>query len=227
MIYLMSNHSSVWELRQRGRDMGWLIGCDGWRRPVRDGHAPMPYALDNGMYFAPGRLPHGPDRLCEFLGRCGKAMEFHAPLFAVVPDMPYDAEETLRRYLRWIEPCRDLAPLWRWAIAVQNGMTPLDLRSVGVASLPSLSAVCVGGDSEWKDASIETWAAWCRARGIWCHVLRVNNEARLRLCQDAGVDSVDGTGLFRGDLPAAEASVLGADPARAVDDDGFGRYGRP
>lgn len=109
MIYLMSNHSSVWKLRERGHQLGWLIGADGWRRPVRDG-VQMPYALDNGMFFPFGGAPHGPDRLCEFFGRVGKAHVYHAPLFAVVPDMPYSAEETMRRYTFWIKQCRELAP---------------------------------------------------------------------------------------------------------------------
>lgn len=198
MIYMMSNHSSAWYLRSRGYSIGWLIGHSGWRRPQRTGHEPMPYALDNGMFFAPGQQPHGTERLAEFFGRVGKASMVHPPLFAVVPDMPYDAQETMRRYTFWHKPCQALAPTIRWGIAVQNGMTPSDLDRLAVAANRNLAAVCVGGDTEWKDKTIPMWAKWCRDEGIWCHVLRVNGERRLRLCQDEGVDSVDGTGMFQG-----------------------------
>ena len=206
MIYLMANHASVWKLRQSGNKMGWLIGHKGWRKPVREGHDPMPYALDNGMYFKFGTEPHGPARLCEFFGRCGLAMEFHAPLFAVVPDMPYDAAETMKRYTAWIKRCRDLAPAWRWGIAVQDGMTPADADRLSIGTRPELDAICVGGSTEWKDDNIRTWAAWCRDRRIWCHVLRVNDTKRLELCKDEGVDSVDGTGLFSGRSATTAAS---------------------
>lgn len=216
MIYLMANHTSVWKLRQSGNNMGWLIGCDGWKKPVREGHDPMPYALDNGMYFKFGDQPHGPARLCEFFGRCGKAMAFHDPLFAVVPDMPYDAAETMRRYTCWIKRCRDLAPAWRWGIAVQDGMTPSDLNRMAIGVDAKHDAICVGGSTEWKDATIRTWAGWCRDNGVWCHVLRVNDTKRLELCQDEGVDSVDGTGLFPGGPAAEEEGDVEPTPRRVV-----------
>lgn len=217
MIYLMANHSSVWQLRQRGHDMGWLISFDAWKKPVKEGHDPMPYALDNGMYFPYGTTPHGADRLCEFFGRVGKSLAFHPPLFAVVPDMPYDWVVTAQRYQFWIKQLRELAPRWRWGIAAQDGMTPQDLDRLNIGVSPELSAVCVGGSSKWKDATIATWAKWCRDRGVWCHVLRVNDTKRLQLCQDEGVQSVDGTGLFRGDFRAAEEGDVGLAPEWIMD----------
>jgi len=216
MIYMMANHSSVWGLRKRGQPMGWLIGHECWKKPMRPGHDPMPYALDNGMFFAPDSKPHGADRLCEFFGRCGKAMAYHQPLFAVVPDMPYDAATTMRRYQFWIKQCRSLAPEWRWGIAVQDGMDARDIERLGVGVMPQHDAVCVGGSSEWKDATIRMWATWCRERGVWCHVLRVNDENRLRVCMDEGVNSVDGTGLFPWPTDATAKSHVDAQPAGTV-----------
>jgi len=194
VIYLMSNHSSVWKLREREDHWGWMIGHDGWRTPVRGGDL-MPYALDNGMYFPSDGKPHGHDRLCEFFARVGKALAFHHPLFAIIPDMPYSAGLTEYRYTFWNKACRELAPLWRWAIAVQDGMTPETLERLGVGTRGT-DAVAVGGSDAFKKATIPTWACWCRSRGLWCHVLRVNGPDRLRVCMDEGVDSVDGTGLF-------------------------------
>lgn len=199
MIYMMANNTGAWKLRKSGFPMGWLMGYQGWKKPEKDGHKPMPYALDNGMYFPFGGQPHGMDRICEFLGRCGRAMQFHKPEFAVVPDMPYDAAETIARYKAWHSVCRTIAPDWRWGVAVQDGMGIGCVESIGIGEDPSRQAVCVGGSSEWKDKTIAMWAKFCRQRGVWCHVLRVNDERRLRLCQDEGVDSVDGTGIFRGD----------------------------
>ena len=216
-LYLMANHTDAWKLRKSGIPIGWLIGYSGWKKPVRENHGPMPYALDNGMYFPFGGQPHGGDRLCEFFGRCGKAMAFHQPLFAVVPDMPYDAATTMRRYQFWIKQCRSLAPEWRWGIAVQDGMNAQDIERLGVGVMPQHDAVCVGGSSEWKDATIRMWATWCRERGVWCHVLRVNDQARLRLCQDEGVNSVDGTGIFPWRSKSKEASSLGTNAKSPVE----------
>lgn len=224
----MANHASVWKLCSNKHDVGWLIGHAGWRSPERGG-IHLPYALDNGMYFPFGQQPHGPDRLCEFFGRCGRAHAHHAPLFAVAPDMPYDWPETLARWASWIDPCERLGPGWRWGLAVQNGATTDDLDRLGIAALPARRAVCVGGDTDWKDATIRTWATWCRDHGVWCHVFRVNTVRRLNLCIDEGVDSVDGTGLFRGDLQAEDERALvdGATAAASVEHEGFGVYGRP
>lgn len=225
MIYLMANNSGVWKLRQNGNQMGWMIGFDCWKRPVRAGHWPMPYALDNGMFFTFGTQPHGNDRLCEFFGRCGKALQYHSPLFAVVPDMPYDAEETMRRYQFWNKQCRKLAPHWRWGIAVQDGMTICDIERLGVGINGQHDAVCVGGSSEWKDATIRMWATWARERGVWCHVLRVNDTKRLQVCQDEEVSSVDGTGLFPGRPESTAESHVGiaseSPVAIVIDDNGM------
>jgi len=209
MIYMLSNHASAWNLAKHGFPVGWMIGCDGWRKPERGG-VRLPYALDNGMYFPFGGQPHGPERICEFFGRCGKAHEYHAPEFAIVPDMPYDSEETMRRYTFWIKQCRALAPSWRWGVAVQNRMLPSDLERIGVLAHPEHAAVCVGGDDIWKDSTIPMWAKWCRERGVWCHVLRVNDSRRLNVCIDEGVNSVDGTGIFPGGRRAGKAGALDA-----------------
>lgn len=226
MIYLMANHSSVWKLRRNGHNMGWMIGYASWKKPSR-ADMQLPYAIDNGMYFPHGEQPHGGDRLCEFFGRCAKAFAVHAPLFAIVPDMPYDWLETVRRWDQWYPRCRELAPSWRWGIAVQDGATIEDIERLGIRG--DKYAICVGGSSEWKDATIRMWATWCRGNGTWSHVLRVNDTARLNVCIDEGVRSVDGTGLFRGDVPPAYASDVVAKSAHAVcsDHDGFGEYGRP
>jgi hypothetical protein len=210
MIYLMANHSSVWGLRDRGQPMGWLIGHEGWRSVVK-GDKHMPYALDNGMYHPIDKPAHGANRLCEFFGRCGKALESHDPLFAVVPDVPYMSEKTMKSYTFWIKQCRRLAPTWRWGIAVQDGMVPSDLDRLSVGVDFQHDCVCVGGSSEWKDKTIGMWAKWCRESGVWCHVLRVNGESRLRLCQDEGVNSVDGTGIFSETTGAAGESDVGVE----------------
>jgi hypothetical protein len=217
MIYLISNHSSAWTLRKQGNNFGWLIGYGGWRSPLRNGHDPMPYALDNGMYFPFGTQPHGSSRICEFFGRCGKALACHDPLFAIVPDMPYDATATMKLHTKWTKRCRELCPAWRWGIAVQDGMVPRDVERLGVGLDPSRDAVCVGGSTEWKVQTIPLWAKWCRDRGVWCHVLRVNTESRTQLCVDEGVSSVDGTGMFSGRPNTKAIDVLGVKTEDAVE----------
>jgi hypothetical protein len=78
-------------------------------------------------------------------------------------------------------------------IAVQNGIVPAHVRDL----VGPRVGVFVGGDTEWKLATMAGWASFARARGALCHVGRVNSARRIRLCAAAGVDSFDGSGVSR------------------------------
>ena len=107
------------------------------------------------------------------------------PRAIVVPDMPGNAEETLRMFRLWYPRMAETGlPL---AIAVQDGMTPDDV--------PDGLRCFVGGSTEWKWKNVELFCRHCD----YVHVGRVNQYEKLWRCDEAGADSVDGSGFFRGD----------------------------
>jgi len=110
-----------------------------------------------------------------YLSRC---------LFAVVPDVPYDAMATLERFNQY-EPLLRFAT-YPVAIATQNGMTP------EMIPWDKIDALFVGGNDQHKMRS-EAGLLIREARrlGKWIHVGRVNS--RSRLLQFSSADSWDGT----------------------------------
>mgnify|MGYP003656587610 CR=1 FL=1 len=83
------------------------------------------------------------------------------------------------------------------ALAVQDGMMPEDVpddfdRENGV--------IFVGGSTHWKLKSMKMWCDNFKR----VHIARVNTESRLWKCHNAGAESVDGTGFFRGDQNQTE-----------------------
>ena len=109
--------------------------------------------------------------------------------WAIVPDVPGNAAETLRFWKLYSpEVIAAGIPL---ALAVQNGMTPADVYPLD----PAPEVICVGGDTAWK---WETAEMWC-SKFPRVHVLRCNSPAKLDLLDDWGAESTDGTGWQRGD----------------------------
>jgi hypothetical protein len=63
--------------------------------------------------------------------------------------------------------------------------------------LADVVGIFVGGSTDWKLATMRQWGALARECRTYCHVGRVNTVRRIRMCQDAGVDSFDGTSASR------------------------------
>jgi hypothetical protein len=161
--------------------VGHLYSPGGWRSPSRR----FPYAVDNGAYrcFAAGRSFDDASYLQLLRRLRGTTL---APMWVAVPDVVADRPATIALWAKWVEEVGTLGhPL---AFVVQDGMTPADVPA-------EASIVFVGGSTAWKWATIELWAdSFDRV-----HVGRVNSPRRLRECARLGVESVDGTGWFRGD----------------------------
>lgn len=159
--------------------LGHLFSPGGQRGPWPE----MPYALDNGAFpaFAKGEpWDRGAyDELLTWASGTGQA-----PLWALVPDVVGDRAGTLSAWNR----NREHVAAYRWplAFAVQDGMTPADVPDAA-------AVVFVGGSTEWKWSTV---SMWCREFPR-VHVGRVNTYRWLRVCEDAGAESVDGTGWFR------------------------------
>lgn len=99
-----------------------------------------------------------------------------------------DPDATLKAWEFWAPRMRDLG--FQLALAVQDGMTP-DL----VRKHTDPDIVFVGGSTDWKRSTILRWGASFPRT----HVGRINGLRGLMACHHAGVESVDGTGFFRGD----------------------------
>ncbi len=184
MIVMPSNNSSMhlgWLAGQYPGRIGWLLSPGGWRRP----HRWMPYALDNDAFQA--FINNQPWDEVAYLAMLSKVAELkNGPRWLLVPDVVANREATLESWNRWAPKLAKYG--WPLAFAVQDGMTQADVPS-------NADVVFVGGTTEWKWATI--WN-WCQ-NNERVHVGRVNGYEGLWSCHDAGAESCDGTGWFRGD----------------------------
>lgn len=152
----------------------------------------LPYALDNGRYAeAVNGTAFDEDRFMRFVEQY--AFRELRPMWVAVPDVPFNGEETLSWWHKWSDRLRQFGlPL---AIVVQDGMSTEDVTPL----LRKNDVVFVGGSTSWKWASIKAWrSAWPRV-----HVGRVNTQKPelLEWLVDAKVESIDGSGWFRGKGP--------------------------
>lgn len=158
-----------------------LIGC--MITPAQ-GQLPPPgtiCAIDNGKF---GKGYPGDAEYMRFLA----SLPPLGALFAVAPDVPFDATGTLRLSPRFFDGIRSLGiPA---GLAAQNGMEYMDIP------WDSFDVVCLGGDTAWKTGP--GGAALARlavAHGKGLHMLRVNSATRLAYAAAIGCTSADGTFL--------------------------------
>jgi hypothetical protein len=183
MIVMPSNNSSMhlgWLAGCYPGRIGWLLGPTGWRTP----HHWMPYGCDNDRFAAAMKSLEWDE--AAYWDMLTKASRGKHPAWILVPDVPFDREGTLREWEKWAPKLRSYG--WPLAFAVQDGMTQTDVPA-------DADVVFVGGTTEWKWKTI--WG-WCKANKR-VHVGRVNGYRGLWHCHDAGAESCDGTGWFRGD----------------------------
>jgi hypothetical protein len=185
-----ANNSNAHKLEAEfpGR-LGLLLGPSGLRNP-KD----LPFACDNDIFSAWSRSGFS-SNISEqrstwdesaFLAMFDWLRDRHRlPLWIVAPDVPGNALQTIQQFRIW-RPRIEKAG-FRAAMAVQDGMTPSDVPS-GVVAF-------IGGTTAWKWANVERFCGECDR----CHVGRVNQYRRLWQCHEAGAESCDGTGFFRGD----------------------------
>ncbi len=160
----------------------------GWRllfsAPRMDLWAPgWRYALDNGAWtaFANGtRWDEGAFRAMVEQYAAGAD-------WVIAPDVVAGGLGSLRLSERWLPWLSDRCR--RVVVAVQDGMTPDDLRSI----VGDQVGIAVGGSTEWKVGQLgrRTWADL----PCWRHALRVNTARRIALCSD--LDSFDGSSPSR------------------------------
>lgn len=179
--------------REDCADLGvGLMMCDGWRDP-----SSYPFfAVDNGAYSAWSQGKRwNPATFMHILARC--AEEVLEPDFAVLPDIVGGGRRSLNLSLAWRETLDVTWPDmgFRWALAVQDGMTEEDVLRVGGLwnQLSHISTIFVGGTMNWKLRTMNQWAAFAHEHGMTCHVGRIGTVDRMVMADVLGVDSIDST----------------------------------
>lgn len=111
--------------------------------------------------------------------------------FVVAPDIVSGGIASLDLSAAWIPWLRLHTP--RVLIHVQNGMRPDDVRGY----LGPCVGIFLGGDTDYKLATMAQWGAVARETGCYYHVGRVNSASRIQKCAMAGAASFDGTSASR------------------------------
>lgn len=170
----------------RGAGWGLLVSRAGvWRE---EGFAE--WVGDNGAWadYQAGR-PFDDDRFDRFLDwAAGRPVP---PRWIVLPDIVAGGTASLELSVRWSNRCRSVASMV--LLAVQDGMTEDDVAPLVGPSV----GVFLGGSTAWKISTMAQWGAFCRQRGLWYHVARVNTAKRMAMAIGHFADSVDGTSATR------------------------------
>ena len=140
------------------------------------------WGLDNGCFNSSGWNETQWRRTLE------RYADVPGCLFAVVPDVVANAAATDELWERWAPVVRDHG--YRPAYVLQDGCETV---------APDAAACFNGGTTSWKlGEEARHLIGEAKARGLWCHMGRVNSLRRLRLAAQDGYDSVDGTYLAFG-----------------------------
>lgn len=170
-----------------------LIGC--MTTPAQGNVVPdgALYACDNGKFGCDGKGRNWPgtERWWDWLQRTVTRYGPDRCLWALAPDVPFDAAATLDESRPWLAAIRELGvPA---AFAAQNGCEN------GLIPWGEFDVLFLAGDTEWKTGPIaERLSRETRERGVSVHMGRVNSLTRLRTAEWFGCDSADGTYLAYG-----------------------------
>jgi hypothetical protein len=163
-----------------------LLGC---MTTPKQGNVVPPgaaYACDNGKF---GKGWPGAEKWFAWLGRTITRYGAGRCLWAVAPDVPFDAVGTLAESRPWLARIRSLGvPA---AFAAQDGaedglLPPWD----------EFDVLFLAGSTEWKlSRQAAELADEACARGLTVHMGRVSSETRIRHAIAIGCATVDGTYL--------------------------------
>tara|TARA_R110000824_G_scaffold102870_2_gene244699 strand:- start:243 stop:812 length:570 start_codon:yes stop_codon:yes gene_type:complete len=154
--------------------------------PTWDDGTQARYALDNGAWSA---HTAGEDFDEAAFAHALEVLGAEAD-WTVVPDIVAGGIKSLDFSLSWLDRVRTYGPA---LLAVQDGMLPNDVRGY----LSSSVGIFLGGSTPWKLSSMRSWGQLAREVGCWFHVGRVNTVRRIRMCDDSGADSFDGSSVSR------------------------------
>jgi hypothetical protein len=151
------------------------------------------YAIDNGAYSAwVNGQEWSPEPFLRLMEKCWSSGKL--PDFVVVPDIVAGGVSSLKRSLDWIPDLRAIGGT-AFYLAVQDGMTPDDIRPV----LPLFDGLFIGGTMEWKLSTGADWVQLAHENGKPCHIGRVGTWPRIMWAQNIGADSIDSSSWAQND----------------------------
>lgn len=147
----------------------------------------FPYALDNGAWTDHQQgQPFDAAAFQRLLDQMGAGADW-----CVAPDIVAGGAASLELSVSWMGRCR--AACRRVLIAVQDGMTPADLRPLVGRDV----GIFLGGSTEWKLRHMATWGDFCKQLDLWYHVARVNTARRMKEALASQAVSFDGSSASR------------------------------
>lgn len=161
-----------------------LIGC--MTTPAQGNIIPdgAMWAADNGKF---GKGWPGADAWFTWLTATTERYGPECCLWAVAPDVPFDATATLTESRPWLHQIRGLG--LSAAFAAQDGS-----ETPGLIPWGEFDVLFLAGSTEWKLSLAAADLAYeARARGLKVHMGRVNSETRVRHAMAVGCDTADGT----------------------------------
>lgn len=170
-----------------------LIGC--MTTPAQGNVIPAGawYACDNSRFGCDGKGRNWPghDKWFRWLTDSVDRYGGDRCLWALAPDVPFDAVGTLDESLPWLAKIRELGIPAAFAAqdGCENGLIPWD----------DFDVLFLAGTTAWKiGPTAQRLAAEAHQRGKTVHMGRVNSQRRLRIAEDFGCDTADGTYLAFG-----------------------------
>lgn len=143
---------------------------------------------DNGKF---GKGWPGPEKWFAWLA--GTVTRYGADrfLFAVAPDVPFDAAGTLTESRPWLARIQ--------ALGIPAAFAAQDGSENGLIPWGEFGVLFLAGSTEWKEsAAAARVAREAKARGLRVHMGRVNSRRRMTIASTFGCDSADGTYLAFG-----------------------------
>ena len=184
MLYLATPSGPAVREAMRAR----AIGC--MTTPAQGNRIPPNTLIgaDNGKF---GTQWKGADHWYTWLTATVDRYGPHRFLFAVAPDVPFDARATLAESLPWLANIRQLGiPA---AFAAQDG------SEAGLIPWEEIDVLFLAGSTAWKvGPAAQRLAQEASERGLAVHMGRVNSRRRLRIAEAFGCSTCDGTYLAFG-----------------------------
>ena len=175
--------SIIRELRKHG------IGRMFIEKPIK----PYPsekWGFDNGAFkdYLAGRK-FDPDRYKRALEKAIKIAEnFCYPHLSVLPDIVGGGIYSLELSIEWLE--KELKDIqFNWYLAVQDGMTPGDVKGV-LIHYPQIKGIFLGGSDAFKQTA-PLWSSLAHEIGLKFHYARAGSIKKVKEAIKAGSDSLD------------------------------------
>lgn len=164
-----------------------------WRlllSPTRPENPPagLRFAIDNGAWtYFKKQIPFDNEAFANLLERHGAAADF-----IVIPDCVENTHRTFELLRIWLNRLRHFRLI---LFALQDGMCVEDIGEL-LREVPNMG-LFLGGSTVWKLRTMYTWGIVAHAHQRYYHVARVNSMRRIKLAQEAGANSFDGSSVSR------------------------------